>query len=187
MPTRTDGPKDGDTQKTFSFYLGKKVLRVSVKGDPGAEELDVNIEGKTFHVKLLGEGPGGGSAFLFDNKPKVARIVRETSDSILIEINGVMINFGKTSTGATARPPLQPVGSKPVAAVKGGVMSRIPGKVVKVMVRPGQTVGQGEGLVILESMKMEATVQSDREGVVKEVRVKAGDSVSVGTVLVILE
>ncbi|MBI2184934.1 MAG: biotin/lipoyl-binding protein [Thaumarchaeota archaeon] len=186
MVTQLDGRKGGGSQKTFSFYLGDKVLQVTVKGEPGREELEISVGGKTFQVKTLGEGPGDGFAFLLNNKPRIAKI-KETPNSIIIEINGSTISLGKTSTGAAARPLLQTVGKKSVALVKDAIQSRIPGKVVKVMVKIGQKVSPGENLVILESMKMEAAVQSDREGTVKDVRVKAGDSVSVGTILVILE
>jgi biotin carboxyl carrier protein len=64
------------------------------------------------------------------------------------------------------------------------IRAPIPGLVVKVTVTPGQTIGEGETVVILEAMKMENELRAPRAGVVHEVRVEAGAQVSLGQVLV---
>ena len=63
----------------------------------------------------------------------------------------------------------------------------MPGKVVTVLVNEGDTVDRGQGLVIVEAMKMENEVRAPGPGVVKEIRVKAGESVEAGQVLAIVE
>ena len=63
----------------------------------------------------------------------------------------------------------------------------MPGKVVAVLVNEGDTVDKGQGLVIVEAMKMENEVRAPGEGEVKEIRVKVGESVESGQVLVIVE
>src|SRR5919108_17285 len=63
----------------------------------------------------------------------------------------------------------------------------MPGKVIAVLVSEGDTVEKGQGLVIVEAMKMENEVRSPIAGVVKEIKVKAGETVEGGTVLVIVE
>ena len=62
----------------------------------------------------------------------------------------------------------------------------MPGRVVRVLVDLGDTVKAGQGLVVVEAMKMENEVSSPTAGVVSEVRVAAGDSVEVGGVLVVV-
>ena len=57
----------------------------------------------------------------------------------------------------------------------------------RVVVAPGDSVVEGDPLVILESMKMEIPVTAPRAGTVKEVRVKEGEVVKEGQVLVVLE
>jgi biotin carboxyl carrier protein len=59
----------------------------------------------------------------------------------------------------------------------------IPGLVVKIAVTPGQSVAEGDTLLILEAMKMENELHAPRAGVVHEVRVEAGAQVSLGQVL----
>jgi biotin carboxyl carrier protein len=63
----------------------------------------------------------------------------------------------------------------------------MPGKIVKVLVQPGDVVGARQGLVVVEAMKMENELRSQRPGTVADVRVKEGMSVEAGTVLVVVE
>jgi biotin carboxyl carrier protein len=63
----------------------------------------------------------------------------------------------------------------------------MPGKVIAVLVSEGDVVEKGQGLVIVEAMKMENEVRSPSAATVKEIRVKAGDTVVGGAVLVIVE
>src|SRR6185436_3086463 len=52
----------------------------------------------------------------------------------------------------------------------------MPGKVVRLLVTPGQAVAAGEGLVVMEAMKMENELKAVRAGTVREVRVKEGQA-----------
>jgi acetyl-CoA carboxylase biotin carboxyl carrier protein len=67
------------------------------------------------------------------------------------------------------------------------VEAHITGTVWKVEVEVGDTVQEGDTVVILESMKMEMPVEAEDEGVVKEILVEEGQSVSEGDPLVVLE
>jgi len=67
------------------------------------------------------------------------------------------------------------------------VESPLQGTVVRVDVRPGDTVRAGQHVLILESMKMEHLVAADHSGVVTEVRAVTGDTVLPGDVVVVIE
>lgn len=69
----------------------------------------------------------------------------------------------------------------------GVVKAPIPGKVVRLLVEPGQPVAAGQALVILEAMKMENQILASREGVVQSVNVSCGDHVARGDILVEVE
>jgi pyruvate carboxylase subunit B len=71
-------------------------------------------------------------------------------------------------------------GPKPVRAP-------MPGLVLRVEVEPGQTVRPGQGVVIVEAMKMENELKAETGGVVSRVHVTKGQAVEKGTVLVELE
>jgi len=63
----------------------------------------------------------------------------------------------------------------------------MPGKVIAVLVSEGDTVERGQGLVIVEAMKMENEVRCPINGEVKEVRVKPGDALQAGAILAVVE
>ena len=63
----------------------------------------------------------------------------------------------------------------------------MPGKVIAVLVSEGDKVERGQGLVIVEAMKMENEVRCPIDGEVKEVRVKTGDALEAGAVLAVVE
>ena len=67
------------------------------------------------------------------------------------------------------------------------VEAHITGTVWKVEVAVGDAVGEGDTVVILESMKMEMPVEAEDEGTVTEILVEEGQSVSEGDALVVLE
>ncbi len=69
----------------------------------------------------------------------------------------------------------------------GAVKSPLPGVILDVMVKPGDEVEVGQRILVLEAMKMENNIDSDKEGRVVEVKVKQGDSVLEGDVLITIE
>jgi len=90
------------------------------------------------------------------------------------------------SDGASAAAP-SAGSAAPVAATGGSpVNAPLAGTVVKVLVKPGQAVAEGESIIILEAMKMETSVSAPAAGTIVEVRVQGGDSCAVGDVLVTL-
>ena len=69
---------------------------------------------------------------------------------------------------------------------KSGVKSPLPGVILDIRIKEGDTVSVGQTLMVLEAMKMENNIDSDRAGVVKSVKVNRGDSVLEGDVLITL-
>ena len=67
------------------------------------------------------------------------------------------------------------------------VEAHITGTVWKVEVEVGDTVEEGDTVVILESMKMEMPVEAEDPGTVAEIRCEEGQAVSQGETLVVLE
>lgn len=67
------------------------------------------------------------------------------------------------------------------------VRSPMPGKVVKVLVKPGNKVEAGETVIIVSAMKMESEFKAPKSGIVIEVPVKEGDTVDGNQVLVVVE
>jgi len=81
---------------------------------------------------------------------------------------------------------LPPLGAS-AGASDGAILSPMPGKVVSVSVKAGDTVTRGQTLLVLEAMKMEHALAAPFDGVVAELTAVAGGQVSEGVVLVRLE
>ena len=69
----------------------------------------------------------------------------------------------------------------------GELLTKMPGKIVKINVEEGQTVKAGETLIILEAMKMENEIKSGIDGVVKAIHVKEGDALEENVLMLEVE
>lgn len=117
-----------------------------------------------------------------------------------VEVNGVpyKVELEKApavKVASAPRPSAAPrteTGNKVIAkpAVAGGanaVKAPLPGVVLSVNVKEGDTVKAADTILMLEAMKMENAIHAGRDGVVKSVNVKQGESVLQDAVLVVIE
>ncbi len=72
-------------------------------------------------------------------------------------------------------------------AGRASIASPMPGKVVRVLVEQGQTVEIGEGLLVVEAMKMQNEMKSPKAGTVVELHAQTGATVNAGEVLAVIE
>jgi biotin carboxyl carrier protein len=72
-------------------------------------------------------------------------------------------------------------------AVNTDVKAPMPGKVLSVMINVGDTVGKGDGIMILEAMKMENVLKAEADCVIKSILIEAGETVEKGQVMIELE
>ena len=87
---------------------------------------------------------------------------------------------------AAAASPAAAPAAKPAAA-KSGVKSPLPGVILDIKVKEGDEVKKGQTIIILEAMKMENSINADKDGKVTAINVSKGESVLEGTDLVIIE
>ena len=114
-----------------------------------------------------------------------------------VEVNGTTYQVELlTEKKETPRPVVKrvtPVAStprasapSPAAGSKGGIKAPLPGVILDVVVQVGDVVKRGQKVAVLEAMKMENNINSDREGKVLEVKVQKGDSILEGTDIVVI-
>ncbi|MFC4076149.1 pyruvate carboxylase [Salinithrix halophila] len=133
------------------------------------EEVAVEIEqGKTLIVKLMSVGALG---------PDGKR-------TVYFEMNGQPREVAVLDLSAEVTAEMR---RKVDPTDEGQIGASMPGKVLKVMVEPGDEVKKGEHLIVTEAMKMETTVQAHFQGKVKAVHVKAGDPIETEDLLIELE
>ena len=118
-----------------------------------------------------------------------------------VEVNGTSyeVEMEKKPEPAPVKPVVHPVAAAPAAAAapaqaarpaaagKSGVKSPLPGVILDIKVSVGEEVKKGQLVVVLEAMKMENSINADRDGKVTAINVNRGDSVLEGTDLVIIE
>ncbi|MGB2106180.1 MAG: sodium-extruding oxaloacetate decarboxylase subunit alpha [Porticoccaceae bacterium] len=105
--------------------------------------------------------------------------VEGKSYTVTVSAGGDISGIASVGGQSESAPDVPASGGEPVSAP-------LAGNVVKVLVKPGQRVSEGESIVVLEAMKMETSVSAPSNGTIVEVKVQAGDSCSVGDVLVTL-
>ena len=108
-----------------------------------------------------------------------------------VEVNGtpyqVKMEKPAKKQMVTLKRPAQAVISRPAAATtKGAVKSPLPGVILQVNCKVGDTVKRGQNLLVLEAMKMENNINADRDGKIIEIKVNKGDSVLEGADLVVI-
>lgn len=157
-----------DKEKLSSEYGRISVLDTSTffYGLRLGEEISVDIEqGKTLIVKLISVGPAAEDG---------TRIV-------YFELNGfpreVTIRDMSIKASVQAKRKADP-------SERGQIGASMPGKVLKIMVEPGDKVKKGEHLIVTEAMKMETTVQAPFHAEVMAVHVKPGDTLETGDLLI---
>lgn len=74
-----------------------------------------------------------------------------------------------------------------VASVSNELVAPMPGLIVDIMVKAGSKIQKGDGLLVLEAMKMENSLTASRDGIVKSVLVNISDAVDKGKVLIEFE
>jgi 3-methylcrotonyl-CoA carboxylase alpha subunit len=78
-------------------------------------------------------------------------------------------------------------GRKKSTGIPDSVTPPMPAVVIAVLVKPGDTVVKGQGVVVVSAMKMETTLAAPHDGVVGTIRIAEGDKVNPGDILVDIE
>ena len=107
-----------------------------------------------------------------------------------VEVNGRLFRvkvFGDEGTSAGGPPRRRQGGTRRASASGGAIAAPMQGTIVKVLVEEGQEVEADEPVCILEAMKMESEVRSQKAGTVSEVSVESGQTVRSGETLIVVE
>lgn len=104
------------------------------------------------------------------------------------EIGGASSNVAPAQTAAPvqAAAPVQTAAPAPVSGEGTKIEAPMPGTILKINVNVGDTVTEGQAVVVLEAMKMENDIPATVNGQVVSIHVNQGDSVNSGDVLVVI-
>ncbi|MCG6962874.1 MAG: biotin/lipoyl-binding protein [Acidobacteria bacterium] len=167
-------------------------MRWVVRGFEGGREIDVEatgeglqvtIDGRTRTVELFRlDGTVASLRFADNGASHELEFVREARRRWRVAVDGHEFSF-------EVLPPVEAAQLGAHAAAEGParIEAPIPGKVVAVRVAVGDAVVTGQPLVVLEAMKMENELTSQRDGTVTGVFVEEGVTVEAGSPLVEIE
>ena len=142
---------------SLRIKVGERWYTVHV-GDLSHSPVEVTVEGETFSVEVEGLPP---------RPPARVRGERRRPPQI-------------------APPPRHSRATR-ASPSDNTVRSPMPGRVISIMVRPGDQVSAGDEMCVVEAMKMEQSIRAPRAGVIKAIHVQPLDSVSAGDPLIELE
>jgi biotin carboxyl carrier protein len=173
----------------LEYEIGDRLRTVEIKRHTDGYE--VSVDGCTHIIDAVRVGGTTWSLLVHDGNGSPRRSVEATvipksaNSGFDVHIDGfhvpVLLKRGlgrRSRDGAAAG--ARGEGTQRVAAP-------MPGKVVRVLVTPGEAVKARQGLVVVEAMKMENELRAARDGTVREVLVTEGQSVEAGTALVVVD
>jgi len=137
----------------------------------------------------------GEAAAGSDEDTRVLREVTAEVDGRRYQVKLWVPDPGGMTVAPGAGPASRPSGLRPKKGARGvtrgsasGVVTvPMQGTIVKTLVAPGDTVEAGQTVCILEAMKMENSISTEKAGLVTEVRIAVGDSVGAGDIVVVVE
>jgi biotin carboxyl carrier protein len=164
-----------DRRSTVSVERAGRRFRVIVDGRP--HDVDA-VRCDTFGLSLLLDGDAGTSRDVqiapAGDGSSGQLLVRIDGRAVAATVNGRRMRRGGAHAGAGTD------GEQTIAAP-------MPGRVVRVLVAPGDVVAARQPVVVVEAMKMENELRAPRPGIVSEVHVSEGMSVEAQATLVVIE
>lgn len=166
----------------FKITHLEQLVNAELVSTLGESEAMVKINQRDYRLKVL-RFSTNILEFMIDNSYHSAKILNSSTSEVKLLIDGTEMKINKHSK-------LSEVLSSHTFTQTAGVnnlTSQIPGRVVSVLGKQGDSVNKGDSIVVLESMKMQVAVKSHKDGKIKEIKVKQGNSVSRNDVIAVIE
>ena len=164
-------------------------------------KVEIEAGGRLFKVAIESPAGGGPLTMTIDGEA-VGVDARPTAQGYSLIVNGRVIDAA--ITGGASRGEILvhlPSVSVPVSIDAGRrrgktaahahgeqrITAPMPGRIVRVLVKPGDAVELRQPIIVVEAMKMENELRAPKAGTVKEVAVEPGASVEAGRLLIVIE
>jgi biotin carboxyl carrier protein len=170
-------------KRRYAIKVGGASLAIDVEAlDNGA--VRVAIDGQERVIEPRTSGPG--RYHWLEGTRVVTAEVEASGAKLSVAIGGQTIPVEVADARAVL---LSEVAARASARPAGPVALRapMPGRVVKILARAGESVRAGGGVVVVEAMKMENEIRAPRDATVKELRVAEGAAVEAGQELALLD
>ena len=168
----------------YLVRLGQELKELEIEGEPGG--LRVRMDGDWHEARLEQVGQTSLYALIVDAHPyELFAVERAEGYDIIIGWDRYPVVVGRHGRRPLPVPPSQQVPEREEA---GGwvVLSPMTGVVSDLYVQPGDQVGDGDVLIVIEAMKMNNELRAQRSGTVGELYVRKGQRVEQGSSLLLL-
>jgi len=148
------------------------------------ELLRCNLDGRALEADAVEVAPGVYSILMGGESLEV-RVQSRAQEGV----NGLRVVVGSREFSADVRDPRQWRRRRGAAAEAEGrqqVLAPMPGKIIRVLVKAGDSIEMKQGLVVVEAMKMQNEIRSPKSGVVERIMVTEGQAVNTGEVLAVI-
>jgi biotin carboxyl carrier protein len=169
-----------DSTTRYELRSGDRTFTLDASSGDGGVFVELND--RRYRVVLKSAGPDLFEGSI-NGKPLTLRIEKETGSSIVITLDGETMVFERPSHG----PERGEKGRAYVSKRINVLASPMPGRVVALKAKKGQRVRSGDPLMVIESMKMETLLTSDRDGMVAEIAVGEGEAIQRGQTLIVYD
>ena len=136
-------------------------------------EFKVTLHGETFHIKLTGSGHAGE-----EQRPFYVSVDGIAEEVVVETLSEIEVSSGTNSNGNKSKKKSTNSNERPRPTHAGCVTTAMPGTIVAVKVKVGDKVKAGDGVIVIEAMKMENEIQASKTGTVVAVHVAKGDTVT---------
>jgi len=160
----------------FDATVADRTVRVEVRGRDG--RYTVALDGAPMEVDLVEAGRPFASLLVGGESHEVGIEKRPEGYIVLFPRDAVTVTLVEAARGAS------PASHRSDGPAR--LTAPMPGRVVRVLETPGTDVAAGQGLVVIEAMKMENELRSPRAGRVQEVAVREGQAVEAGALLAVV-
>lgn len=167
-------------------------MRFTVTVDDREYILDFEPGGEKAHYHLKGEIESSGSISIEEVAPGVFSVLLDSrSFTVHVAPNGSGLEaWTGTRRRAIALSDMRDRSARSKSTGAAGplqVKAQMPGKVIKLLVSAGEKVETGQGLVVVEAMKMQNEMRSRKTGIVAKILVREGATVAAGEILMVVE
>jgi acetyl/propionyl-CoA carboxylase alpha subunit len=161
----------------FSFWLNNKEYRLHVEEKVG-NEIAVSLGKKQYHVCIEFIS---GDEILLNIDGRIHNVIVNTNTLFYsVYVNGRFFKIEKKSVSKI-------LGRKGAKPKKRDIKTSMPGRIVKVFMKEGDKVKEGQAVLVLEAMKMQNEIKSPQGGILTKINPTAGDSVEAGALLFSVE
>jgi biotin carboxyl carrier protein len=156
--------------------LNSEKHEIEIKRD--GEKVSARVDGREYELEASEIEP---NVYLFKYNNQIFQTY--------VAPNG-MVNLGNHQFEISITDPKRLRGSNAAGANAEGtseIKTAMPGKLVRILTEIGAEIKQGEGVLVVEAMKMQNEMKAPKDGIVKEIRFAEGATVNAGDVLAIIE